>query len=253
MKEYESNFGIVELCLTYRCNVRCDNCSNLCTQAPFEGDLTAERVREFLLDSEESGHVWGMITLHGGEPVLNPEAMKIAEILSEYRKRTGCKLWLLTNNSSPAVRRAVTMINHRYDIPLGVSTKRGRNIDASGNPIEYVAVNESPSDLGIGHDLGCFQTANCGVCYNYLGYFPCSPMAAAARVFGYSPTATSFKGLTGEACREALALHCKHCGFSAQGRRRVVNQVTSLTWDALLLAYKHSINLEELTHAFVRA
>lgn len=234
---YKPNFGIVELCLTYRCNVRCDNCSNLCTQAPIKGDLSAEDVAEFLLDSEECGHRWGMITMHGGEPVLNPEIDKIAEVLVEYRKKTGCKLWLLTNNSSDKVRRLVTGINMRYGIALGVSTKRVKNIDGNGSPIEYVPVNESPEDLGKPHDHGCFQTSTCGVCYNYLGYFPCSPMAAAARVFDYVPVTRSFKGFSQEDCDRYLAMHCGHCGFSSPENKRVVNQVTSKTWEEAFTRY----------------
>ncbi len=234
---FKPNFGICELCLTYRCNVRCDNCSNLCTQAPFAGDLTAKDVVEFLRDSDESGHHWGMITLHGGEPVLNPEIFEIAELLCEYRKRVSCNLWLLTNNSSPLVRRLTTSVNMKYDISLGVSTKKGKNADKDGNPIEYVGVNNSPVDLGLQHDHGCFQTSNCGVCYNYLGYFPCSPMAAAARVFDYLPTARSVKDFTAEACDEALKKHCPHCGFSAPDMARVVNQVTSKTWQDAFTRY----------------
>lgn len=240
MNIFKPNFGIVELCLTYRCNVRCDNCSNLCTQAPFRGDLSAERVSEFLLDSREAGHDWGMITLHGGEPVLNPEIFEIAKLLDDYRKLTGCKLWLLTNNSSPGTRKLATEVNCKFNIPLGVSTKHGKNIDGAGNPIQYVAVNEAPIDLGLVGDHGCFQTSNCGVCYNYLGYFPCSPMAAAARVFGFPPAARSYKDFTEEACEKYINMHCKYCGFSTPDRPRVITQTMTQTWESLLLEYNRS-------------
>jgi hypothetical protein len=182
-----------------------------------------------------------MITLHGGEPVLNPDIIKIAEILTEYHKKTGCRLWLLTNNSSPAVRRLTTMLNCKFNIPLGISTKIGKNIDGSGSPIKYVAVNEAPCDLGIEYDQGCFQTSNCGVCYNYLGYFPCSPMAAAARVFGYPPTAKTFKEFTEAACVNDMKKHCRLCGFSAPGRCRVVEQVTSQSWETVFTSYKKEL------------
>jgi hypothetical protein len=252
MKTYKPNFGIVELCLTYRCNVKCDNCSNLCTQAPFSGDLSADMVREFIADSDRCGHTWGMITLHGGEPVLAPEIFSIAEVLAEYRGRTGCKLWLLTNNSSNHVRRLVTKISLDYNIPLGVSTKKGKNNDRDGNPIEYVAVNESPEDLGIEHERGCFQTENCGICYNYLGYFPCSPMAAAARVFGYRGL-DSISKLTESSCLDGFDLHCRHCGFSAPQNRRVVSQTSSKTWKDALELYNNQLQRKDVLNELVGA
>lgn len=250
MKIYKPNFGIVELCLTYRCNVKCDNCSNLCTQAPDKGDLTPEMIETFLNDNRKAGHKIGMITLHGGEPVLNPFIYDIVKLLTEYRAETGCNLWLLTNNSSDYVRKLVTRISINYNIPLGVSSKKDRNITNTGSPIEYVPVNESPDDLGISHENGCFQTENCGICYNDKGYFPCSPMAAAARVFGYIGC-NSITELTDEKCQEYFSIHCKHCGFSAPERKRVINQATSPTWESAL--NKYQLTRKDCRHELISA
>jgi hypothetical protein len=209
----------------------------LCTQAPFDGDLSPADIEVFLLDSIRHKHNWGMITIHGGEPVLNPWIYDIVRLLVEYRKSVGCKLWLLTNNSSPEIREKVSRISTRYEIPLGISTKIGKNIDAYGNLIDYITVNYSPCDSGKDYELGCFQTENCGVCYNYQGYFPCSPMAAAARVFGYKQAAKSISDLTYDKCVEYFKLHCKHCGFAAVDKQRANQQVTSTTWSKALLNY----------------
>ena len=236
MKIFTPNKGLVELCLTYRCNVKCDSCSNLCTQAPAFGDLTPLDVLYFLNDLDSNSHKIGQITLHGGEPVLNPHIDAIIKLLVEYRKLTGCKLWLLTNNSSDLVRRKTTAILTEYGIPLGLSTKRGKNIDGSGSPISYAQVNNSPIDQGIEHDLGCFQTETCGICFNNLGWFPCSPLAAAARVFGFVGC-KSITELTDEKCKQYFEQHCGHCGFSAPQMPRIPNQVTSRTWENALAAY----------------
>lgn len=235
MNIFKPNRGIVELCLTYMCNVKCNNCSNLCTQAPFAGNLTPTDVLYFIDDLVENKHTPGQITLHGGEPVLNPNIDAIAKILVEYRKETGCKLWLLTNNSNDVIRQLTTMISVEYDIALGISTKRGSNIDGSGSPIKYAQINNSPADQGIEYDHGCFQTSTCGICFNYLGWFPCSPLAAAARVYGYAGV-RSIASLTNDQCDLYFKEHCKHCGFSAPDMPRISEQVTSKTWrDALQL------------------
>lgn len=230
MMKFMPSFKMIELCLTYRCNVKCANCSNLCTQAPTTGDLTPVMVENFIKDSIDSNHIWGQITLHGGEPVLNPWIYDIVKLLVKYSLDTGCKLWLLSNNSSPKIRETISRISLRYDIPLGISEKKSINADAGGNPIEYIPVNESPTDIGLPFTHGCFQSKTCGVCFNYMGYFPCSPMAAAARVFNYSPAAASIKDLTENVCIKYFAMHCKNCGFAMPDRRRVTTQLTTETW-----------------------
>jgi len=223
MKTFKTNFGIVELCLTYRCNIHCNNCSNLCTQAPFKGDLFPSDVQNFLVDIDKNNIKVGQITLHGGEPVLNPNIEEIIIILCQYRVMHNTTLWLLTNNSCQSIRQKTTKISCDYDIPLGVATK------IEGNQIPYVPVNESPEDINEKFTLGCFQTENCGICFNYLGYFPCSPIAAAARVFGYKGV-EYISQLTEEKCKEYFNIHCKHCGFSMPDRRRVIEQTSSKTW-----------------------
>lgn len=231
MKTFLPNFNIVELCLTYRCNVKCANCSNLCTQAPFHGDLTPEAVNDFLHDSVMNNHKWKQITIHGGEPCLNPWIEKICAMLSRYKhlENPDCVLWLLSNNSTTEIRKKITYLSCRYEIPLGISTKIKDNTDGSGNKIQYIPVNISPTDSGKDHSIGCFQTQNCGICYNYNGYYGCSPMAASARVFGYKPVAQSIAELKEENILEAFSEHCKHCGFAMEAER-ITEQESSTFW-----------------------
>lgn len=242
-------FKIVELCFTYRCNVKCHNCSNLCTQAPATDDLEPEDIFYFLDDLIEHDHPLGQITLHGGEPVLTPYFEDSIKLLCEYREHTGCTLWLLSNNSNQLIRDKTKYIHDKYNIALGISEKQNTNRDAKGHALMYVPVNESPDDLGLPYTLGCFQSAQCGMCYNKQGYFPCSPMAAAARVFDYSSMGHSITDVTEEACREKFSQHCKHCGFAMPDRRRVFDQVTTPTWDKAFDKYmKGRAHFEILQH-----
>ena len=230
---FKPNFKTVELCLTYRCNLKCNNCSNLCTQAPInsDGDLRLCEIDFFLNDIEGKGVE--QITLHGGEPVLNPNIDIIVEKLCAFREKTGVRLWLLSNNSNDRIRQKITSIHVKYNIPLGIATKDGNNLP-------YIPVNESPSDLELDYTLGCFQTSDCGICFNYLGYFPCSPMAAAARVFGFAGVQL-IDHLDIETCNEFFNLHCKHCGFAIPDRRRVTEQTSTETWIKNFNEYRQTI------------
>jgi hypothetical protein len=233
MKTWTPNLHQIELCLTYWCNVQCDNCSNLCSQAPCSfGDLPVEKVDEFVAQSINCGHQWKLITLHGGEPILHKNIDDILMILTVYKKKynPGVVLSLLSNGNSEKTIERLDYFKKNYPIVLGISEKVKKNQRGDGTPIPYVPVNESPKDLGIPHDQGCFQTEQCGICLNYLGYFECSPAAAAARVFNYRPLAGEVAGLTVPGLQEGFKVHCGHCGFSAPDRKRVIKQSSTKTW-----------------------
>jgi len=199
------------------------------------GDLSGEDVGKFIMRSEISNHVWHTITMHGGEPTLNDDVIAIGKLLVDYRARTkGCeRIWIVTNGSQPDV----TDRLKEMGIDIGLSVKKGSNIDHAGNPIPYVPVNESPTDLGEPWLPGCFQMSECGICYNYLGFWPCSPMAAAARVFGYQPYCHDPAELNPSGLYEYAQQHCRHCGFAMPGRSRVIEQTTTATWEKALADY----------------
>jgi len=242
MKICTPNLGILELHISYRCNLRCNNCSNLCTQAPATFDLTVEDIKKLLADSLACGRKWGMITIHGGEPTVHPQYYQICETLLAYKKEHNpdMVLWFLTNYSTDIIKERANKIKE-LGIPLGLAPKKDKNQNPNGSWIPYVPVNESPIDLGAEFTLGCFQTETCGIAYNYLGFFECSPAASAARVFGYDSPVKEVKDLTAEKLSACFPEHCKHCGFAMPDRRRVTEQVTTATWEKKLGEYNGKI------------
>jgi hypothetical protein len=238
---YVPNIYRLELCLTYRCNVRCKNCSNLCTQAPYVGDLTLLSIENMLKESVECNHKWARIVLHGGEPTLHPEYMEICRMVAQYRDTYNNEVTLHScSNGTNSFVESQLAKSSELRIKSEVSVKVGTNRRAGGDDIPYIPVNESPDDLKEPFDLGCFQTTECGICYNYLGFFACSPAGAAARVFGFPPACTSVKDLTASVLTCVYTQHCKHCGFAMPGRRRVIEQTNTQTWQAAFDAYGRS-------------
>lgn len=233
------NINIVEFCLTYRCNIKCNNCSNLCTQAPFHGDLSIDDVARFIHESVEYKWPWKIITIHGGEPALHPQFQQICGMLANYRDRFNreCRIWCLSNVSTDGIRERLKFINHEYKIGIGDSPKIGSNVAPSGAPILYVPVNRSPVDAGEEPTDGCFQTTDCGICFNYLGFWECSPAGAAARVFGYEPMARHIWELDPVRLASGFSLHCRHCGFASTKAKRVFEQLTTETWKEKLDEY----------------
>jgi hypothetical protein len=226
------NLFLMEIGLTYRCNVKCNNCSSLCTQAPAIGDIAVSDIQRFVNESAKQFHPWQQITLHGGEPVLHPKFDSICKIIAGYRDRFnhGCRIQLLTNWSTPAIQNRAESACKEYGFILGASMKTGSGIDCNGKPIPYVTVNNSPIDNGESFGFGCYISRDCGVYLNYLGYFECSVAAATARVFNYQPIAKHLSDLTVDACQLAYKQHCGNCGFANINLPRESNQVTSKTW-----------------------
>lgn len=232
------NLKKIELCVTYRCNLACANCSNLCAQAPAKHDLSVEDVERFIIDSIDLGWEWEQITVHGGEPVLNPAIFDIVGVLVEYRehRKRKVRIQFLTNYSTPMIRKLANEVE-LMGVELGIAQKEGGAFYHDGSAIPYVPVNQSPEDLHLPWSRGCFQSSDCGICLNYLGYWECSPAAAAARVFGYKASAKSLQEVTEDVLAGGYDEHCRHCGFAAS-QSRVTRQSTTETWDKALSEYR---------------
>lgn len=236
---HRPNIDVLELHITYRCNVRCHNCSNLCAQAPAVEDLPVANVEYLLGRCHDAGHPFKLITVHGGEPALHPQALDIARLLVAHRAATGCGVWWLTNLSTPEIERTIRAIQD-IGINPGVAQK-----DPSRRDIyTYVPVNMAPMDTRESYCHGCYLTESCGIAYNRLGFWPCSPMAAAARVFGYSPAATAPEEIDEEVMATKMIEHCLLCGFAAINEVRVKEQQTSETWRRALHAYNVTTGYE---------
>jgi hypothetical protein len=223
----------LELTLTYRCDLPCPNCSNLCTQAPVDHDeLTLAQVGEFLDQSAACSYPWEWIVVQGGEPALHPAFLATCVIISEYRKRhnPAVELFCTSNGRHPLLLDEAERLGFRKEV----------NAKKHGHWRAYIPVNESPTDLGREWTLGCFQTSRCGICLNGRGWWPCSPMGAAARVFGYAPNRLRVRDLTEEFMVHQMRRHCHECGFAMPERRRVKEQTSSLTWRHVLGAYNET-------------
>ena len=232
--------AVVEIAITYLCNVSCNNCLALSPQAPTgrEQDMTVEQMQLFISDSIACSYPWKWIKLHGGEPTLHPNYMDFCRMLADYKvQNPSVRLSVVSNDSNPQKVAAAGEVG--FDPQ--VSSKVKDNTDKFGNKLEYVPVNVSPLDVGSTPGSGCWVPRDCGIALNNLGFWPCGPAAAAARVFGYeAPVKRVFELLNdGAAKLKTLYKHCDHCGF-AISMPRSFEQVTSPTWAAKLQAYNAS-------------
>lgn len=235
---YGMNMRFLEIAITYVCNVSCNNCLALSPQAPTkrDQDVSVDDIVRFVDESAACAYPWEWIKFHGGEPTLHPQLLELAQVMVDYRRKHNPKvrLSIVSNDTNPE--RVAAVLALGFDPQ--VSPKVRNNTDKSGNKLLYVPVNVSPVDLGVSPTSGCFIPQECGIAMNNLGFWPCGPAAAAARVFGYEAPVTHVQDLTPERLM-VLYKHCDHCGF-AMKQDRIFEQRTSPTWATKLAAYHAS-------------
>ena len=231
---YEPDVLSLEIIITYVCNVSCNNCLALSPQAPtkHDQDMTLGDIQQFISDSIACRYPWKWLKLHGGEPTLHPQFMEFCGALAAYKvQNPSVRLSVVSNDSHPE--RVAMAVALGFD-PL-ISSKVKDNTDKWGNKLAYVPVQVSPVDVGQAASSGCLTPVDCGIALNNLGFWPCGPAAAAARVFGYEAPVKHVQDITAERLK-TMYKHCDHCGY-AIAQPRSFAQRTSPTWAAKLTAY----------------
>ena len=238
MDNFKIAMYTLEIAITYKCNFACSNCSTLVGVAPFDREMTIDEINAFLQDSADNKYPWDTISLYGGEPTVHPKFEEICKTLYRYKMEVDNKLRLqvVSNGTNMPL---LNKVIDTYDFGPMVSPKTGSNRDHAGNLMPYDRRAESPVDIGREPTIGCWISGECGIAYNYLGFWPCSAGGAAARVFNFAPAARSTRDLTYEAIRECHTRICTHCGMGQHDRvqRRTVDEIISPTWKKALDAY----------------
>ena len=96
--QYKRSRKLIEIDITYLCNLYCINCNRSASQAPEEMHITIDRIQSFVNDSISLKHRWNRIRVLGGEPTLHPHFRDIIDCLMRYREWNGdCKIEVVTN------------------------------------------------------------------------------------------------------------------------------------------------------------
>jgi molybdenum cofactor biosynthesis enzyme MoaA len=105
-KHYERSRDLLEMDITYYCNLRCCNCNRSCGLAPTDDRLSLEQIIKFLQESREKGVKWQRFRILGGEPTLHPEFFWIIDELLAYKQLHNPELHIhvVTNGSGKKVK-----------------------------------------------------------------------------------------------------------------------------------------------------
>jgi hypothetical protein len=225
---------LIEIDITFACNLRCFNCDRSCTQAPDGGRMTVEQIQRFVAESREQGRQWRRIRILGGEPTLHPEIEVILKILLAWRDESspGTLIELVTNGHGDRVRRVLERI------PEGVRVKNTGKEDRFQPQFE--PFNLAPCDDGLlryaDFSNGCWITLECGIGLNAYGYYPCAVAGGIDRVFGGDIGRKRLPSLE-DPMVDLLRESCARCGHFQNGcfvpreaRSPVEGEPRSKTW-----------------------
>jgi hypothetical protein len=227
---------LIEIDITYDCNLHCLNCNRSVSQAPERLHLKLEKVRNFVAQSIASGRRWARIRVLGGEPTLHPQFPDIIEELLRYRAwHQACVIEVVTNGYGPVVQSQLD------SLPSAVRVENSRKTSAV-QP-EFAPFNLAPSDdpryCEAEYTNGCSIMRDCGMGLTPTGYYPCAIAGGIDRVAGRG---LGRPGLPGDEddMRDLLSVFCSLCGRFKDGhyvpknlRPKLLGQPVSASWRRL--------------------
>lgn len=241
-KEFEPSLDLVEIDITYECNLKCFNCDRSCTQAPSNEHMSINQIEKFIDMSNSNAKEWGRIRILGGEPFLHPDIDNIIQLFDQYKKELAhkTKIEVVTNGYGRIVKQAI------IKVPKTIEVKNTRKIERYQKKFE--AFNLAPKDKGY-HKFtdfsnACWVTSYCGINLNPYGYYLCGAGGSIDRVIGKDIGLKEFPISQTEFHIQAKEL-CKYCGhFSnrqflpVMKRKPVIGEPKSKSWQDIYDNYE---------------
>lgn len=243
--QYKPSQDLIEIDITYLCNLRCKNCNRSSAQAPDSVHITLEDINRFVEDSIQQQRHWRRIRILGGEPTLHPEFNNIIELLLRLKlQKLADTIQVVTNGFGPKVQ--MELLKLPIDITVENSSKEG-NVQPSFGPF-----NNAPKDSVLYRFTdfrhGCDIIHSCGVGLTPLGYYPCAVAGGIDRVIGAGQGRTTLPSKNDD-MRDLLARSCQLCGRFRDGhyvpeklRKPLLSQVTSPSWQTIYSQWKSRKN-----------
>ncbi|WP_341580967.1 radical SAM protein [Marinobacter metalliresistant] len=231
--QYAPARDLIEIDLTYLCNLRCNNCNRSSAQAPEARHMSISQIRQFVDDSIAQKRHWRRIRILGGEPTLHPEFLQIMEILIRLKEVAPKTIIEVVTNGFGA---KVNAILDR--IPEGVQVEnsaKSQNIQPGFGPFNLAPI-DSWQYAFADYRNGCDIAQSCGIGLTPQGYYPCAVAGGIDRVLGLERGRQSIPH-TGDDMRDLMAEACRLCGRFRDGhyvpeklRKPLMEQKTSKSW-----------------------
>lgn len=240
--QHKAAEDLIEIDLTYLCNLTCNNCNRSSAQAPEALHLSLSRLESFVQESISQGRQWKRIRLLGGEPTLHPEFHQAICILESLRDRLPeLIVEVVTNGYGRRVQSALAKL------PLHIAVENSYKQDKV-QPY-FGPFNMAPQDTWwhrfVDYSNGCSIAESCGMGLTPTGYYPCAIAGGIDRVTGRGQGRLSLPHPEDE-MRDLMERACRLCGRFRDGhfiprrlRAPLLEQKTSKSWVRIYEDWSH--------------
>jgi hypothetical protein len=234
---YKRSADLIEIDITYACNLLCFNCNRSCGQAPSDERLSLRQIRKFMRESIAQGVKWKKIHILGGEPTLHPEFLQIVDEILTF-KESHCPqatIEVFTNGFGKKVKDVLSKIDK--SVVVYNSMKK--------SPKQYFTpFNRAPKDFTryrySDFSCGCWVISVCGMGLSPYGYYACAVSAAIDRVLGFDIGRKSLPTLS-DPLQDQMEVLCRYCGnFMTCSHMMMVSDLMSESWRQAYESYKLS-------------
>jgi hypothetical protein len=232
--QFHRSRRFVEIDITYRCNLKCNNCNRSCTQAPSKTDMPLETIESFLNQSLSRGIKWQRIRILGGEPTLHPQLVSILQMLLAYKSmhNPGVRIVLCTNGAGKYVAKVLAKLPEGVVIKSTAKARRQRLF----RPFNLAPV-DSVRYRFADFTAGCRILSDCGLGLTPSGYYACAVAGGIDRVFGRNMGSIDIPD-DDDDMRDQMNVFCRLCGhFGFQWPTR--RQKTSNSWKIAYRSFRN--------------
>jgi len=231
--QYRRSRKFIEIDITYRCNLRCNNCDRSCRQAPTNEQMSVEQIQKFIKESVDNNVKWERIRVMGGEPTLHPDIFEILNLLLEYKRNysPGTRIELCTNGFGKFVNDVLSKVPKEIEV---VNTSKESEVQP------FYLFNLAPKDSlryrYADYTNGCQVISVDGMGLTPYGYYPCAVAGGIDRIFGFDIGRKKLPSDDDE-MRDQLEVFCKLCGHF-RAAKRTNSELMSPTWKKAYEDYK---------------
>lgn len=226
---------LIELDITYLCNLKCNNCNRSCSQAPQNLNMPLQTVVDFVNESIKKTSNWNRIRVLGGEPTLHPQFLSIINELLRYKEHNPvCIVEVVTNGHGSKVQEALRKL------PESISIDNSYKLNSDQPtfiPFNLAAIDD-PKFIFSDYRNGCSIIRDCGIGFTSTGYYPCAIAGGIDRITGQSIGRTTIPEDSDD-MRDILDCACRLCGRFKEDfvpeklRTKTIETSMSSTWKKL--------------------
>jgi hypothetical protein len=211
--QYLRSRDLIEIDITYLCNLHCLNCNRSVHQAREARHMPLAMVANFVEESLAKGKVWRRIRVLGGEPTLHPQFFEILDTLLGYgRRHPECILEVVTNGHGPRVAEVLAKLPKEIWVDNSAKTDR---VQPTFGPFN-LAPKDDPKYIGADFSNACAVARDCGVGLTPMGYYPCAVAGGIDRILRENLGVAELPSDTDDMLEAAKRL-CSYCGRFRDG------------------------------------